>query len=188
MPRQDSQDAFSRAYKENYARVLAYFKRRASWQFAEDLAAETFIRAWRGWSKAPSAVTNTKDPGNKALPWLYGIARNVLLEHYRANDRDTQLQTALMDNVAEQSRLAVAEQNSDMATAADAAMDLHQALGTLSPSDQELLLLHAWEGLSAKEIASTLGIRPGTARVKLHRARRRLDDELRSPTPSNTHE
>ncbi|WP_459610450.1 RNA polymerase sigma factor [Corynebacterium urogenitale] len=59
-----------------------------------------------------------------------------------------------------------------------AALDISRALTSLTRSDQELLTLHAWEGLDAPQIAEVLGIAPGTARVRLHRARSRLADAL----------
>jgi len=49
-----------------------------------------------------------------------------------------------------------------------------EALASLSGEERELLLLTAWEGLSAAELALALGCRPSTARVRLHRARRRF--------------
>lgn len=63
-----------------------------------------------------------------------------------------------------------AESELDAATA--------QALASLSDSDQELLLLVAWERLSRGEIATVLGLTMGTVAVRLHRARRRLQRAL----------
>ena len=55
------------------------------------------------------------------------------------------------------------------------------ALERLSPSQAELLRLVGWEGLTPAELAVVLGVRPGTARVQLHRARQALaaDPEVR---------
>jgi RNA polymerase sigma-70 factor (ECF subfamily) len=50
---------------------------------------------------------------------------------------------------------------------------LRAALAVLTDSDRELLLLVGWEGLSQAEAATALGISPGAARVRLHRARKR---------------
>jgi DNA-directed RNA polymerase specialized sigma24 family protein len=59
---------------------------------------------------------------------------------------------------------------------------VNEALARLSADDRELITLTAWEGLSPTEIAAVLDIDPGTARVRLHRARRRfkkfLDDDI----------
>ena len=66
------------------------------------------------------------------------------------------------------------------------------ALERLAPSDREVLRLVAWESLTPAELAVALGVRPGTARVRLHRARRALasDPEVRAlveePEPAAT--
>jgi RNA polymerase sigma-70 factor, ECF subfamily len=56
------------------------------------------------------------------------------------------------------------------------------ALGRLSETDREILRLVAWEGLTPAELAVAMGARPGTARVRLHRARRALasDPQVRA--------
>jgi RNA polymerase sigma-70 factor (ECF subfamily) len=55
------------------------------------------------------------------------------------------------------------------------------AFRTLGEKDQEVLRLHAWEGLAGKALAVALGCTTGTAAVRLHRARRRLERLLTSP-------
>jgi len=52
---------------------------------------------------------------------------------------------------------------------------LKNALAVLAEEDRELLTMIAWDGLSPTEAAAVLGIEPGAARVRLHRARRRLE-------------
>jgi RNA polymerase sigma-70 factor (ECF subfamily) len=66
-------------------------------------------------------------------------------------------------------------------------VDVRSALVCLSDDDQEILRLVGWEQLSLGEAALVLGCRPTTAKVRLHRARRRLTAMLRErpePTPS----
>ena len=59
---------------------------------------------------------------------------------------------------------------------------MHEALGQLSAEDRELVTLIAWEGLTPAQAAAALGVPPGTARVRLHRARTRLRAALSSTT------
>ncbi|MDF2806481.1 MAG: polymerase subunit sigma-24 [Cellulosimicrobium sp.] len=56
--------------------------------------------------------------------------------------------------------------------------DVERALARLGPDDQELLRLVAWEELARDEIALVLGISRAAVRVRLHRARRRLAEQL----------
>ena len=61
---------------------------------------------------------------------------------------------------------------------------MHEALGRLSPADQEVLRLTAWEDLGVDEVAVVLGCGSRAAAMRLHRARRRLRaeiDRLRPP-------
>lgn len=71
-----------------------------------------------------------------------------------------------IERVAESSELG--HEISDATTAVKAAMD------RLGPADREILRLVEWERLTAAELAVALGVRPRTARVRLHRARRAL--------------
>jgi RNA polymerase sigma-70 factor (ECF subfamily) len=63
----------------------------------------------------------------------------------------------------------------------DAGSDVERAVARLSDDDQELLRLVAWEELGREEIALVLGISRTAVRVRLHRARRRLADEMAAP-------
>ncbi len=58
---------------------------------------------------------------------------------------------------------------------------MRAALEQLSPEDRELVTLIAWEGLTPAQAATALGLSPGTARVRLHRARTRLRAALSTP-------
>ena len=60
--------------------------------------------------------------------------------------------------------------------------DLRRALARLTPGDREVLLLVTWEGLTPAETAIALGIPPGTARSRLHRARALMRELLEDTT------
>jgi RNA polymerase sigma-70 factor (ECF subfamily) len=71
---------------------------------------------------------------------------------------------------------------------------LLEAMERLNAYDREILLLVYWEHLTVKAVAVVLDCRPGTAAVRLHRARRKLRDALsdppgpqRSPAHPTTH-
>jgi RNA polymerase sigma-70 factor (ECF subfamily) len=102
-------------------------------------------------------------PG-EAKPWLLGVARRVVANQRRAAGR----RTALRERVAHQPG-----DGGELETP-----PIVQALGRLSEGDREVVLLCAWEGLSIEEAATALGCSPTAAKVRLHRARRRLRAEL----------
>jgi RNA polymerase sigma factor (sigma-70 family) len=145
-------------YERHAAAVFRYLARRAGSAAAEDLLSEVFTAALSASSRVVA-----HDSGS-ALPWLYGIALNVLRRHFRQQQPAGGVTRDLgMDWDAVDDRLdAQAERGR-----------LRAALQDLSDSDRELLLLSAWENLTNAEAAAALGISEGAARSRLHRARKR---------------
>ncbi|QPK78699.1 RNA polymerase sigma factor [Corynebacterium lizhenjunii] len=152
---------FAAIFRAHYPAVLAYFRRRSPGDVSEELCAEVFERAWTGFDNLQGAP----------LPWLYGIARNVLLESYRCRQRQA--------DSADPAELADAPAPSaSFAEHVDLSLDVNRALVALRPAEREILLLSAWEGLSPTEVAEVLDITPANARVRLHRARAALTELL----------
>jgi RNA polymerase sigma factor (sigma-70 family) len=159
------QARFRAVYGDNYHCVLGYLLRRtSSREDAEDLLAETFLTAWRRLEEMPSG---------EARLWLYGVARNALANHRRGERRRGRLTGRLLAAASVQHQ---AQAEGDLAWIA-------AAFSRLRPDDRELLALAAWEGLDPGEIATVLGCSRNGARIRLHRARRRLARELR-PNPA----
>ncbi|MFI6451972.1 RNA polymerase sigma factor [Streptosporangium amethystogenes] len=161
----DDSQRFTSMYDECRQRVWAYVVSRAGRQVADEVVSETFAIAWR----------RLEDVPEPALPWLLGVARNVLRDNIRAEIRRDALSAELRawteDDVAEQ----VTER-----------LSVLRALTGLSEDDREILILTAWQGLSPREAAQVVGCSPTTFRVRLHRARRRLEqrmDTAVSPEP-----
>lgn len=154
----EPRERFERLYLEHGGVVRRFAARRIGSTEADDVVAEVFLSVWRRLDDVP------RDP----VPWLLGIARGVLSNRRRGEDRHAALIARLRND-----QLAG---DSDGAGKLD--LDIVSALGSLSASDQELLLLVAWERLSGEQVAEVLGIRRGTVAVRLHRARRRLQRVL----------
>jgi RNA polymerase sigma-70 factor (ECF subfamily) len=145
-------------YERHALAVFRYLARRAGPGTAEDLVSEVFVAALDGRKRVVA-----HDSGS-ALPWLYGIAMNLLRRHFRGGPTGwTAAADEGMDWDAVDARLDAQAQRGR----------LRAALGALSEADRELLLLVAWEGLTAAEAAAVLGIGKVAARSRLHRARQR---------------
>lgn len=144
---------FSRLFREHYPAVLAYLRRRVPLSHAEELAADVFERAWAGFDSMRGMP----------LPWLYGIARNVMREFYRTRRETENLDDHELESYAGYD-------------AVDLSLDISEAFLRLSYAEQEILTLHAWEGLDHPEIAEILGISRSNVRVRLHRARTHLSE------------
>ncbi|MGP3959267.1 RNA polymerase sigma factor [Nonomuraea sp. 3N208] len=150
---------FEEMYMAHYPAIATYVRRRAgSPDDIADVIAETFTTAWRRLNDVPA--------GNGARLWLYGVARRVLANHFRAEERRAALALRLRKEITTWAASAAGQ---DVA---------YQAFKRLSDDDRELLALVAWEGLNGPEIAKVLGCSRGAARLRLHRARKRLAKEL----------
>jgi RNA polymerase sigma factor (sigma-70 family) len=125
---------------------------------ADDVVAETFLVAWRRLDDLPD-----DDP----LPWLLAVARNVWLNQRRRDRR----YAALLQRLPLPSFTPSPDEPGDLGA-------VREALGAIGAADQEILRLVAWDGLSAAKAGEVLGCSPGAARVRLHRARRRLAAEM----------
>ncbi len=158
-------EIFAAAYREHYWAVSRYVARRLQGRTdeVEEVVAEVFTVAWRRRADLPAAP----------LPWLYGVARNCLANAVRGYGRRRRLVDRLGNDEAAHGRHVAAGPDAEAPGAW-----VHEALDRLSPADQEILRLAAWEELGAEEIAVALGCGRRAAAMRLHRARRRLRAEI----------
>lgn len=160
------QQAFSELYERHAGTIYNYlFRRLADWSEAEDLTAVVFLEAFR--RRKEVVVVE-----GKLLPWLYGIATNVLRNRRRALRRHRQLIGQL--ELAGQPSDALAP---DVAARAEAAAQMRSVLdriARLPRPQQDVIALCIWSGLSYEEAAIALGIPIGTVRSRVARARAAL--------------
>jgi len=160
----DSDERFNALYRAHYPAVLRYASRRADPDTARDVVADTFLIAWRKLKAIPA------DP-EQVEPWLYGVARRVLANSDRSQRRTQRLTVRLSRQVPD-------AQPGDPADAVTERQRLAQALGRLSEADQEALRLIGWEELDLAAAAIAMGCSRSAMAVRLHRARRRLEQVL----------
>ncbi|MEV4419129.1 RNA polymerase sigma factor [Patulibacter sp. NPDC049589] len=163
--RDDLHPAFADLYREHLPTITRYLRRRLGDAPAEDAAAEVFVRALRG-----LATYEQSSASLSALPWLYGIAANVIREQRRAETRRLRTVERLLADPPAASPDAPEREALDPRLA--------RALRGLPPADRETLLLVAWGELTYEETALALGIPVGTVRSRIARSRKRLDDGL----------
>jgi len=152
---------FRRLCEGHTAAILAYALRRVPREDAADVVADTFLVAWRRLDEI--------DPGRSSLPWLYAVARRVLLSQQRATRR----QLAIAERVA-----AAEPPGPDASSTTAGSQRLLEALAELPEKEREVLMLSAWEELSSPEAAEVLGCTATAYRIRLHRARRLLRERL----------
>jgi RNA polymerase sigma-70 factor (ECF subfamily) len=160
----DERERFERIYRENFRAVLRFAATRIDPERAKDVAAETFLVAWRRLDAVPA----------EPRPWLLGVARKVIAGQFRSETRRDALARRLANEPSTMADVAGAHAERDEVLAAFAA---------LRARDREVLQLVAWDGLSPGEAADVLGVTRLAFTVRLHRARRRLEQAL-NPEPS----
>lgn len=167
-------DAFTALFELHAKAIYNFcFRRTGEWAAAEDLVSLVFLEAWRRREK--------ELPPGKVLPWLYGIATNVIRNRRRSERR---FRAAL-------ARMPVAPPEHDFGDEADERLDderqMKEALARLASlprREQDVFVLCAWTGLSYEDAALALEIPVGTVRSRLSRARQ----HLRELDPSCGHE
>jgi RNA polymerase sigma-70 factor (ECF subfamily) len=167
-------DQFAAIYDRYFREVYRYVAGRLGRGVADDLAAETFLVAFR--------KRDRFDPARgRVRPWLYGIA-TILVGQYRR--KETRRYRALARAGAQvlDSVESHADRVADAVTAERIGRQLATALADLSQCDRDVLLLVAIGELSHQEVALALDIPYGTVGSRLNRARRALRGALGDPT------
>jgi RNA polymerase sigma factor (sigma-70 family) len=136
---------------------------------AEDITQDAFISALR-------AIRETDRP-IRFKPWIYEIARNACIDHFRRAKRVEGLSYD-SDDALDRRRLVTTASTPETALEIKQQLnDLCGAFGGLSERHQEILLLREFEGFSYSEIGGRMGLSPGGVESTLFRARRRLNEE-----------
>lgn len=159
-------DAFERFYREHVEAVQRFVARRVDDPYqAADLTADVFVAV------IESAGSYRRSRG-EPVAWLYGIARNVVADERRRNAKRLRTSAEIRgrDLVSDDDLAALHER----IARESASRILYQELNRLPAGERAVLELVALDGLSAAEAGQALGIGSVAARVRLHRARRRL--------------
>jgi RNA polymerase sigma-70 factor (ECF subfamily) len=157
---------FRLLYERNYAPITAYVRRRVRRGDGSDadIVAEIFVVAWRRFLEVPEQT--------KELPWLYGVARNLVANHFRSVQRSS----ALTDRLMLEERVAF-----DSSTgSSELEIRVRRAVDQLSDLDREIFRLIHWEELSHEEVGLSVGITPKAVERRVARARTKVRDYLAS--------
>ncbi len=165
-------EAVAVLFDRHFDDIYAYLRRRLDADSAQELAAETFVLAYRR--------RTAYDPAFGApLPWLYGIAANLMRGKRRRERRELRaLARSGNDPLAAQSE----EPDRRLDAESDAAR-LAGSLAALPQKHREVLYLYAWAELSYEEIAAALRVPVGTVRSRLARCRAKLQEEIETEEP-----
>lgn len=149
---------YDRYIKQIYRFVYLKVSHRAN---AEDLTQQIFMNAWQN-------IKGYKAQGFPLSSWLYRIANNAVIDHYRTNRHHVAL-----DSIPEE---IFAQEPDDRI---DTAMEIAKAaamIGKLESDQQSVVVMKFIEGMDNKEIATALEKTEGAVRVIQHRALKKLKD------------
>lgn len=162
--------SFGTLFDRHFATVYRFCERRVGRSVAEDLAGETFRRAFEARHSYDLSMPN-------ALPWLYRIALNLVRDELRARAAEDRAYARLHALAGTGWR----NEDDQAARRAEARSDLVMLARLLLAEprrDVDALFLHVWEGLSYLDVATALGVPVGTVRSRLSRLRHRLEEGL----------
>jgi RNA polymerase sigma-70 factor, ECF subfamily len=150
-----------------YEPLQRYAGRRTDPDTAHDVVADVLLVLWRRLDDVPT---------DAVLPWCYGAARRVLANTRRGDARRSRLVERLAVHSAEVVDTMPLDTMPLDGIGGDGALD--EALRGLRAVDREVLFLWAWEQLEAHEIALVVGTTPNAASIRLHRAKKRLRQQV----------
>jgi RNA polymerase sigma-70 factor, ECF subfamily len=155
-------EQFQRSFADTFEELQLFVLRRAPNVDCEAVVSDAFVVAWTKWPTRPKRAEEIR-------PWLFGITRNTMRNAAR---RETQ-------RPERESHLAIKESRGiECGNASE--LSVLTFLAQLRARDREILELVAWEQLTTRDLAIALDISETAARVRLHRARRKLESLISS--------
>src|SRR6266536_1125707 len=167
--------AFGALFERHAKSVYNYcFRRTADWALAEDLTSVVFLEAWRHREELPAHR-------DSLVPWLYGVASNVLRNHRRSSRR----REALLKRLSPEDLPDFSDDLVDRLDATRQMQEILEVIERLPLRQQDVLSLCLWEGLSYEETAFALGLPVGTVRSRLARAKASIRRSAVADSPTD---
>jgi RNA polymerase sigma-70 factor, ECF subfamily len=163
--RKGDQDAARTLYERYFDRIYNYvYARLGRAEDAEDLAIDTMTRSL-------TRLDQFQDQGVAFSSWVYKIAHNATIDHYRRHGKVTlvSLEQATLPQSADPSELAVEQLSNE---------DLRIALRALTDEQQQVLILRFFQDLTAAQVAGIMGKSVGAVQALQHRALSSLERTL----------
>lgn len=156
---------FERLYRDHAQAVFAYCARRTAVEDAKDATADVFAVAWRRFGDMPN------DDGQ--LPWLYGVARNVLKDRRRSHRRRDRLTAKIGSQPSEQ-----VEGPEPQVVRSSEHEAVLAAISKLPEKDQEIIRLVEWEGMSREQVAEVMYVSRAAIDKRMARTYKKLARHL----------
>lgn len=161
-------EKFSRIYDDCVEKIYRFvFLRVGAKELAQDLTSETFARGWEAYRHDPEVINNPR-------AFLYRIAKNLIVDHYRGKAKPQVIPVELVEN-------SLIDEKEDIQRQAVLASDMEvvrKALAGLNEDYQNAIIWRYLDDLSIQEVSHLLDRSPEATRVLLHRAMKELRTRL----------
>ena len=158
---------FSNIYDQYIEKIYRFVYLKVSEQeVAEDITSKVFTKGWEAFKDEAKEI---KNPG----AFLYQIARNAVIDHYRKNDKQKTVPVSLTAELADSKSSA----HEKAILSADLKI-VQSAIQKLDKESQDIIIWHYLEEMPLGEIAELLNRPAGTVRVMLHRGLKDLKDKI----------
>jgi len=172
--RNGSVEKLGRLFERHHKYLYNFFLRSLGDRVtSEDLVQEVFLRILN--------YRHTYRPDGEFLPWLFAIARNARIDHYRNQDKIVVYSEAVSKHATDAS-----DPESDASHQGDVAI-LQQALAQLTPEKREALILSRFQDLRYQDIGKILGCSVNAVKVRVFRALQDLRENFYALTGETHH-
>jgi RNA polymerase sigma-70 factor (ECF subfamily) len=169
--RKGDQDALRTLYERYFDRIYNYvYARLGRAEDAEDLAIDTM-------TKSLTRLDLFRDEGVAFSSWVYRIAHNATIDHYRRHGK-----VAFVS--LEHAPPSASPDPSDLAVEQLSNQDLHAAIRDLTDEQQQVLILRFFQDLTANQVAGIMGKSVGAVQALQHRALGSLERALQGRAAS----
>jgi len=154
---------FSKVYDEYIDKIYRFvYLKVNSQETAEDITSRVFTKGWEAFLASGGRVNN---PG----AFLYQIARNTVIDHYRSKGRTNIVSTEVVPEMTDPSH-----NIHEKAVLSSEVETVRKSIGKLDKDYQDIILLHYLEDMPVSDIAELMGKSEGNVRVMLHRGLKEL--------------
>lgn len=170
MNEEQREELFNQIYDRYHSAVFAYLLAHSGdRETAKDLLQEAFLRVWN------RVHIFAELEWHESRHWIYRVAKNLVIDHYRRQSAGTRTREKLMADAAQTLAIRSA---ADMYEIKERWRAVEQAIGRLPDDLRQVLVLQSVGRMNSTEIGEWLELPPGTVRYRLSMARKRLRQAL----------
>lgn len=176
----DHQPDFHQVYEEYQPKILRYLTRLVGEYEAEDLTQEVFVKI--------SRALNTFRGAAQLSTWIYRIATNTAIDRLRSPFFQRSDRKGLSEDASEENEVEVEDRNTwtgekkPLVEQNQVRKEMNECIrdfiGRLPENYRTVLVLSEMEGIENKDAAEILGVSLNTVKIRLHRAREKMKQEL----------